>query len=47
MSSLKSKVSPPDGDQSADCLPLRLVGHTRRPKFYTIEQIADCVAGVD
>jgi excisionase family DNA binding protein len=43
MSSYKSKVSPSAGDQSADCLPLRLVGRARRPKFYTIEQIADCL----
>jgi hypothetical protein len=41
MSSYKSKVSPLAGDQSANCLPLRLVSHARRPKFYTIEQIAD------
>ena len=44
MSSQKSTGSPSAGDQIADCLHLRPVGRGKQPKFYTIEQIADCLA---
>jgi excisionase family DNA binding protein len=43
MSSCKSKVSPSSADQFSDCLPLGRVVRAKRPKFYTIEEIADCL----